>query len=126
MMFVLRWTFNLLLTSACCAFAAAPLQSINPEIQTIVSEISKDRIAQIEKKLESFGTRNIYSATDDPAHGIGAAREWIAAQFKSYSPKLQVSFDKYGLVGDPSKRLFKNVEIWNVVAVLSGTTEPER
>jgi len=126
MMFVLRWTFNLLLTSACGAFAAAPPQSINPEIQTIVSEISKDRIAQIEKKLESFGTRNIYSATDDPAHGIGAAREWIATQFKSYSPKLQVSFDKYGLVGDPGKRLFKNVEIWNVVAVLPGTTEPER
>ena len=125
MAFALRWTLSLLLTGMCYSFAAAPPQSINPEIQTIVSEISTDRIAEIEKKLESFGTRNIYSATNDPAHGIGAAREWIAAQFKSYSPKLQVSFDKHGLVGNPSKRLFKNVEIWNVIAVLPGTTEPE-
>ncbi|MFL6462841.1 MAG: M20/M25/M40 family metallo-hydrolase [Bryobacteraceae bacterium] len=125
MAFVLRWTLILLLTSAGYSFAADPPQSINPEIQTVVSEISADRIAEIEKRLESFGTRNIYSTTNDPAHGIGAAREWIAAQFKSYSPKLQVSFDKHGLVGDPSKRLFKNVEIWNVVATLPGTTEPE-
>ncbi len=121
----LRWSFSLLLINAGCVFAAAPPQAINPEVQSIVSEISTDRIADIEKKLESFGTRNIYSATNDPAHGVGAAREWIAAQFRSYSPKLQVSFDKHGLVGDPSKRLFKNVEIWNVVAVLPGTTEPE-
>ncbi|MFL6465283.1 MAG: peptidase M28, partial [Bryobacteraceae bacterium] len=81
MAFVLRWTLILLLTSAGYSFAAAPPQSINPEIQTVVSEISADRIAEIEKKLESFGTRNIYSTTNDPAHGIGAAREWIAAQF---------------------------------------------
>ena len=106
--------------------AAAPPQSINPEIQAVVSGISTERIADIEKKLESFGTRNIYSATNDPAHGVGAAREWIATQFRSYSPKLQVSFDKHGLVGDPGKRLFKNVEIWNVIAVLPGTAEPER
>jgi hypothetical protein len=110
----------------CALAAAAPPQSVNPEIAAVVSAISTDRIAEIEKKLESFATRNIYSATNDPTHGIGAAREWIAAQLKSYSPKLQVSFDKNGLVGDPRKRLFKNVEIWNVVAVLPGTTEPER
>ena len=76
----------------------------------------RDRIAEIQQKLESFETRNIYSANDDPNHGIGAARQWIAAQFKSYSPKLQVSFDKHGLVGSPEKRLFRNVEIWKSLA----------
>lgn len=111
---------------ACCVWAAAPPKSPNPQIQQIVSQISPDRIAEIQRKLESFGTRNIYSAGDDPNHGIGAARQWIAAQFKSYSPKLQVLFDKHGLVGSPEKRLFRNVEIWNVVAVLPGTSEPER
>ncbi len=127
MTFVFRPIPGIFLLITCCAFAAsAPPQSINPEIEAVVSGISTDRIAEIEKKLESFGTRNIYSTTDDPAHGIGAAREWIASQLKSYSPRLQVSFDKHRLVGDPSKRLFKNVEIWNVIAVLPGTTEPER
>ncbi len=117
---------SLIALLACSVWAAAPPKSPNPQVQQILSQISADRIADTQQKLESFGTRNIYSATDDPNHGIGAARQWIAAQFKSYSPKLQVSFDKHGLVGSPEKRLFRNVEIWNVVAVLPGTSEPER
>jgi len=118
--------FGLILSLTYCLTAAAPPRSPNPQIQAILSQISSDRIAEIQRKLESFGTRNIYSANDDPNHGIGAARQWIAEQLKSYSPKLQVSFDKHGLVGSPEKRLFRNVEIWNVVAVLPGTGEPER
>ena len=114
----------------CHAFNPPPVElpphGLNPQVQAIVSQVSAERITDIQKKLESFGTRNIYSATDDPAHGIGAAREWIAHQFKSYSPKLQVTFDKHRLAGSPGKRYFKNVEIWNVVAVLPGTSEPER
>ncbi len=103
-----------------------PPKALNPQVQEIVAQVSTERIADIQKKLESFGTRNIYSATDDPAHGVGAAREWIAQQLRSYSPKLQVTFDKHRLAGSPNKRYFKNVEIWNVVAVLPGTSEPER
>lgn len=125
MSFSLRLSLCLLTISLGFIFAAAPPQPIHPEVQTIVSQISTERIAEIERKLESFGTRNIYSSTNDPEHGIGAAREWIAAQFRSYSPRLQVSFDKHGLIGDPAKRLFKNVEIWNVIAILPGMTEPE-
>src|SRR5690348_14564511 len=87
----------LLLATIFVSHADTPPSAINPQIKEIVSQISADRIADIQKKLESFGTRNIYSPTDDPAHGIGAAREWIAAQLRSYSPRLQVSFDKHRL-----------------------------
>jgi hypothetical protein len=111
---------------AFACWASGQQLSVNPQVKNIVSQVSADRIADIQRKLESFGTRNIYSSTTDPEHGIGAAREWIAAQFRSYGPKLQVSFDKHRLKGDPSQRLFKDVEIWNVVAVLPGTSEPER
>lgn len=104
--------------------ADSPPTGINPEVRQIVSQISADRIAETQKKLESFGTRNIYSSTDDPAHGIGAAREWIASQLRSYSPRLQVSFDKHRLA--KQGRAFRNVEIWNIVAVLPGASEPER
>ena len=107
--------------------AASPLiaaKAFRSQTQAIVSDISVDHIAATQQKLEAFGTRNIYSATDDPVHGVGAAREWIAAQFKSYSPRLQVSFDKHRVA--KQGRAFKNVEIWNVVAVLPGTSEPER
>ena len=118
-------TTALLLLSGSLLHAAGPEKSLNPQVQAIVSEISSEKIAEIQKKLESFVTRNIYSATDDPAHGIGAAREWIAAQFRSYSPRLQVSFDKHR-VAKQNTRMPGNVEIWNVVAVLPGITEPER
>src|SRR5579875_569527 len=115
----------LLLAGACGAFGAAPEKALNPQVKAIVSEVSADRIASIQKKLETFGTRNIFSATDDPVHGVGAAREWIAAEFRSYSPKLQVSFDKHRLAKQ-NARMPGNVEIWNVVAVLPGTSEPDR
>lgn len=112
-----------LLLGTCGAAWAQSAKGLNPKVQTVVSQISSDRIAEIQQKLETFQTRNIYSATDDPAHGAGAAREWIAAQLKSYSPKLDVHFDKHHLA--KQGRAFSNVEIWNVVAVLKGTTEPD-
>jgi len=114
-----------LLAFGFCLFAAGAEPSLNPEVQEIVSQVSADRIAAIQKKLGSFGTRNIYSPTDRPDYGIGAAREWIAAQFRSYSPRLQVSFDKHRLAKQ-NARMPGNVEIWNVVAVLPGTDEAER
>jgi hypothetical protein len=105
------------------AAATAP-DSLNPQVSAIVSNISEDRIAATQKKLESFGTRNIYSSQDDPQHGIGAARRWIREQFQSYSPKLQVSFDEHGIKA--YGRVYKDVKIYNVVAVLPGVSEPER
>jgi hypothetical protein len=114
----------LTLTSFFLWAAATTAQTLSPQTQAIVADVSTDNIAATERKLESFGTRNIYSATDDPAHGVGAAREWIASQFKSYSPRLQVSFDKHRLA--KQGRAYKDVEIWNVVAVLPGVSEPSR
>ncbi|HEX4228596.1 MAG TPA: M20/M25/M40 family metallo-hydrolase [Bryobacteraceae bacterium] len=105
------------------AVADTPPKTINPQVAEIVSQVSADRIAAIQQKLGSFGTRNIYSASDDPNHGIGAAREWIAAQLKSYSPRLEVSFDKHKLA--KQGRAFKDVEIWNIVARLPGDSEPD-
>jgi Zn-dependent M28 family amino/carboxypeptidase len=123
-MIIIRASF-LLLAGAWAIFGVAPANSPNPQVQAIVSQVSADRIADIQKNLESFGTRNIFSATDDPSHGVGAAREWIAAQFRSYSPKLEVSFDKHRLAKQ-NTRMPGPVEIWNILAVLPGTGEPER
>lgn len=108
------------------AWGEPPPKAANPLVERIVNEVSAERISAIEKKLESFETRNIYSSVDDPGRGIGAAREWIAAQFRAYSPRLEVSFDKHRVKGQPKLRFNKDVELWNVVAVLKGTTEPER
>ncbi|MEK6409367.1 MAG: M20/M25/M40 family metallo-hydrolase [Acidobacteriota bacterium] len=97
---------------------AQPSQRLDPKIQKIVSEISADRIAEIEKKLESFETRNTFSDPTQPNRGIGAARQWIFDQFKSYSPRLQVSFDTHTI--PKGGRVWKEIELRNVVAVLPG------
>jgi hypothetical protein len=95
-----------------------PSQRLDPKIQKIVAEISADRIAEIEKKLESFETRNTVSDPTQPNRGVGAARQWIFDQFKSYSPRLEVSFDTHTI--PKAARIYKDIELRNVVAILPG------
>src|SRR6266404_4642441 len=108
--------------------AGAQYKSVNPQIQKIVEQISDERIASILKKLEAFGTRNTFSTQDDPVRGIGASRKWIYEQFRSYSPRLEVSFDQYRLKKDESRgsRIPNDVDLYNVIAVLPGTTNKEQ
>src|SRR6266849_941642 len=79
------------------AWASGQYKAVNPLVSKIVSEVSEERITEILKKLEGFGTRNLLSAQDHPTRGIGATREWIYDQFRRYSPRLEVSFDEYKL-----------------------------
>ena len=70
------------------------MKSINPAVARVVESISEERIAAIMKRLEGFGTRNTFSETGHPTHGIGASRSWIGEQFRGYSPRLEVRFDR--------------------------------
>lgn len=106
------------------ALAQQPPKSINPTVRKIVDAVAEDRIAGILKKLETFGTRNTMSDQASPDHGVGAARQWIFDQFKSYSPRLQVRFDSYKV--KKQGRIMRDVEVANVVAVLPGATNPDR
>ena len=106
------------------AFTNADEKALNPQVRKIVDEVSEARIKAILEKLVSFGTRNTMSNQDDPVHGVGAARQWIFNELKSYSPKLQVRFDKYR-VKKQGQRVFKDVDLYNVIAVLPGARMPE-
>jgi hypothetical protein len=101
-----------------------PSQRLDPTIQEIVSKISQDRIVEILKKMESFGTRNTMSDPNQPNRGVGAARQWLFDQFKSFSPRLEVSFDTYQI--PRGGRVWKDLEAKNVMAVLPGKTDPDR
>lgn len=116
--------FAVLLFVQTLLFGQAVPKNINATVKKIVDEVSEQNIAATLKKLEGFETRNTFSATDDPAHGIGAARKWIYDQFRSYSPKLEVYYDSYKVKKQP--RVFRDVEVVNVVAVLPGTTNKDR
>jgi hypothetical protein len=93
---------------------------LDPRIVKLVASISEERLGAILKKLESFETRNTLSSTTSPTRGIGAARQWILEEMKSYSPKLQVSFDAYDV--PPQGRITRRVDLRNVMAVLPGRT----
>ena len=110
------------------AALSAQYKAPNPQVAKIVSEVSDEKITEILKKLESFGTRNILSTQDNPTRGVGAARKWIYEQFRSYSPQLEVSFDQYKLkkIEGRASRVPRDVDLYNVIAVLPGTTNKEQ
>ncbi len=112
---------------ALCAFAISTQAdefAVNPQVKKIVDEVSEDRIRTIIQHLVSFKTRNLLSATDIPNYGIGAARQWIFDEMKGYSPRLQVRFDKWH-VKKNGQRIFKDVDLYNIIAVLPGKTMPD-
>ena len=113
-----------LILSTCLAFAPAEDKSVNPKIREMIDQVSEARIKAILEKLESFGTRNTMSNPDDPSHGVGAARNWILKEMQSYSPRLEVRFEKFR-VKKQGQRIFKDVDLYNVVAVLPGKKMPE-
>jgi hypothetical protein len=106
------------------AASGEPPQRLDPLIQKIVGEISEESIVQIMKKLESLGTRHTLSDPNQPTRGVGAAWRWIHDELKSYSPRLDVSYDIHTI--PQGGRIWREVEIRNVVAVLPGKADPDR
>jgi len=99
--------------------APLPPTRVDPTIARIISEVSEERIGAIMRRLESFETRNTLSDASQTNRGIGAARQWIFNQFKSYSPRLDVRYDTHMI--PKQGRVWKEVELRNVVAILPGT-----
>ena len=120
----LRLTFLAVLYCGVEGLAQPPAAQLNPAVKKIVDEVSEERIGAIMKKLESFGTRYVGSEKDNPAHGIGGAQNWILSEFKSYSPRLEVSLQKFTV--PKSQRLPTETELNNIVAVLPGTIDKDR
>ncbi|MCU1384054.1 MAG: Bacterial leucyl aminopeptidase precursor [Acidobacteria bacterium] len=108
----------LLLALGCGSTVSAQDSDLDPQITKLVATISDERLGVILKKLESFETRSTLSSTTSTTRGIGAARQWILDEMKSYSPRLQVSFDTYQVV--PQGRITRDVELRNVMAILPG------
>lgn len=101
-----------------------PMKALNPRVAKIVAEVSAERIGAVMKRLEGFGTRNLFSSQEDPKRGIGAAARWIRDEMASYSPRLQVRLDSHDV--KKSGRVFRDGRLENLVAVLPGTTQKDR
>ena len=67
------------------AVAAQNPPKPDPAIARMVKEVSAKSIEATIRKLVSFGTRNTLSEQDNPTRGIGAARDWLYAEFQKIS-----------------------------------------
>jgi Peptidase family M28 len=99
----------------------------DPRIAEAIRQVSAERIQQTIEKLVSFNNRSTISTQDEESikagKGIGAAREWIKAEFEGYSKEcggcLAVKTDTF--TEQPADRIPKPTEITNVYAVLRGS-----
>ena len=100
---------------------------VDAHVAEAIRQVSADHIRRTIEKLVSFQTRSTISAQDDDSikagKGIGAAREWIKAEFERYSKAcggcLEVKTDSF--TEQPGERIPKPTEITNVYAVLRGS-----
>jgi len=110
--------------------AADGPMTADPQITAALKQVSAERIRANIEKLVSFGTRSTISAQDEASltagRGVGAARDWIKAQFASYSKAcggcLDVMTDTF--TEKPQDRIPQPTVIANVYAVLRGA-DPE-
>ena len=104
-------------------------QQIDTRIYDIIDAVSEERIKADITKLANFGTRHTLSDTVSNTRGIGAARRWIKSEFDKISRDcnncLDVKFQR-NLVKEDGRRIFKDVDVVNVVAIQKGTKYPNR
>jgi len=101
----------------------------DPEIESMLKEVSADTLKANMYKLVSFGTRNTLSTQNNPARGIGAARNWILSRFNDYAKqsngRLTAFIDTVTYLPD-GKRVNRPIILGNVVAILKGTDPNDR
>lgn len=111
-------------------FGETVRSSEDPRIHALVAAASPERIEKDVRTLAGFGTRHTLSDTVSTTRGIGAARRWIYSEFQKISRDcggcLEVRYVSDIWKGDPNGRIKQDVNLVNVVAILRGTTEPNR
>ncbi len=98
----------------------------NRAISNIVREIDARNIEATIRKLVSFGTRNTLSDQNDPKRGIGAARDWLYAEFlkAAEASNGRMTVEKQSFEQAKAARVPEPTILTNVVATLKGS-QPE-
>ena len=98
----------------------------NGQIARVVREIDPRNIERTIRKLVSFGTRNTLSEQNDPNRGIGAARDWLFAEFSKAAQQSggRMTVEKQSFLQAKAARVPEPTTLTNIVATLRGT-QPE-
>jgi hypothetical protein len=102
------------------------LTARNKTINSIVREIDARNIERTIRQLVSFGTRNTLSEQNDPKRGIGAARDYLYAEFLKAAEASggRMTVEKQSYEQAKAQRVPQPTIVTNVVATLKGT-QPE-
>jgi hypothetical protein len=105
---------------------AASARANNQQIAEIVREIDARNIEKTIRKLVSFGTRNTLSEQNDPNRGVGAARDWLFAEFSKVAAQSggRMTVEKQSFLQPKAARVPEPTTLTNIVATLKGT-QPE-
>lgn len=108
------------------AKSVANRQPRNPDIANIVRKIDARNIERTIRKLVSFGTRNTLSEQNNPNRGIGAARDWLYAEFKKAAEESggRMTVEKQAFEQPKAARVPQPTMLTNIVATLKGS-QPE-
>jgi hypothetical protein len=117
---------KIVLAGACaCLALATQAEEIRHEL---VADVSADRIETDIRKLVGFGTRHTLSETESDTRGIGAARRWIADEFRRISEECGDCLEVL-VIGDVisgERRIPEPTEVVSVLAIQRGTLDADR
>src|SRR5215470_4330316 len=120
----------ILMAVNCGVVMAQPARRTTPArnrtISNIVREIDARNIEATIRKLVSFGTRNTLSEQNDPKRGIGAARDWLYAEFLKVAESShgRMTVEKQAYEQQKAARVPQPTMLTNIVATLKGS-QPE-
>ncbi|AEV87318.1 aminopeptidase [Actinoplanes sp. SE50] len=124
---------RVLLSAAMAAPLAGPATGAHrrppdAELRAILRAIDPVRIEATVRRLAAFGTRHTLSSQTDPGRGIGAARDWIHDQLRSYAEAAdgRMTVEAPSFTQPVSPRVPTPTVITNVIATLRGSVSPER
>src|SRR5262245_52215244 len=107
--------------------APAASASVKSALAAIAAEVSETNQHSYIEKMVSFGTRSTISDQTSNTRGIGAARRWVESEFRSMSSAcggcLEIVLPEDTVTG---QRYPQPTKVIDVVAILRGTTEPNR
>ena len=98
------------------------------ELRALLRAVDPARIKATIEQLVAFGTRHTASSQTDPARGIGAATDWVAAQMTAFAGASagNMTVERQSFVQPVSSRIPVPTTITNVIATLHGTASPQR
>ncbi|KAG7099541.1 hypothetical protein E1B28_001375 [Marasmius oreades] len=124
---------GLLVQSQLLDWPPGPGQILEPqqpdaELTGMLNQIDPARLRATVEKLVSFGTRNTLSSQTNPNRGIGAARDWIADQMRTFAAssngRMNVTVQTFQ--ASAGSGVPQGTVLSNVFATLKGSQDPGR